>query len=1220
MPLFTQYTKPGVYTSVLYEEAGVSLFGNARIPVLIAEGQETLKLTEQELHRGSSSSTDERRVLENLSHQVVGARTYKVTYGPITDGNGKGTVSTNPKDLQAYTTDAQGTLIPLRVTYLSGSTREFMTEAILPLGSELKVSYSFKNMDTQIEDDLSAQIPVYAEWTATIGAVANALTLVPTLPGASGNRVTVAITLAAAGSGVDDPMAITGIGTDAISIEARRKDGTVRTVGQIKSLIEAADPGLGVPTASAGLLTVKSLAPAATSVAATAVAALAFAGGAGPNTNTTFQVKNVPIVDGSNGGVVLSAPADTFVVTVNGSLVTVVAVDGTLGHFTLAQGVAAGSSLHVSYYTNTFQDTSDLLPAESVAAILQAGFAPGHSDFVDGVDFALVDNQIHWGAAAVAKQGSYTPGYTPFDPQVVTPTLVDEKVYLRPCTGVSNGVNTLFTLEDVPTDGSQRSHCTNNPDLINVFVGRTPLEAYAAGAKRVIRVDGSSKVITLYDAPTAGMRVFATYWRGVLNDHTYTMKVVNPGITGQGTYTITDENGATVPVVSPGAHVVTEANFAQTGIVWPRQAPDLRGVAGQTPAETVTLTFLDDVVGHQTQAPIQAVCDTAQTGLRFRATNFGTGPNSASASVVDSGKPSIRFTSSTAVADDAAVTVTGEAISININRDTNASSGGATRTLGEIAAYFASNSVSTTLLGRVICELNPATTSTDTVCSSGSAAAFVGGDIEKTLDYAVHYRVTSSRTAQDALVDGFGRTGGATTPASGIPTEGAEGWLGQTFMDTDTGFQVTIVDPDNALGYGYLELPSPSYNYQPGDKLVFHVAPAAAHTTSVRPNIAIPGLATKVTTTYGMHAGDTLILTTYNKAGNEPKIGEFYYVDLLLNKSEAEFGLRTYTDSPTVLQNYGDAVPENRASLAAKLMFENGASIIAIRQVKKATGLEVATDQSYINAIAELALPLPGSDRKCDVIIPMTTSAVVQQALGKHLITQASTRNRGEAIGFIGLPMYATPESARALARSLNSERLILAYPGGAIISVDVNGVATEYGVDGSFIAAAMAGLYLNPANDVATTLTGQKVTGFSRLIRRTDPTIQDLVAADGVTVLTEVTGALEISHYRTTSTDSVLKVEPTTTTIMDYTRQLTRSTLKQFVGRKGVQAIVTDITIALNSLMGSLVAQEILASFSAPKVVRDKSDPTVVHVTVPVNPMFSVLWLDVTFKVSIKG
>jgi hypothetical protein len=72
MPLFTQYTKPGVYTSVVYEEGGLSLFGDARIPVLIGEGQETRKLLNQELHRGSSSVSDETKVLENLSHQVTG--------------------------------------------------------------------------------------------------------------------------------------------------------------------------------------------------------------------------------------------------------------------------------------------------------------------------------------------------------------------------------------------------------------------------------------------------------------------------------------------------------------------------------------------------------------------------------------------------------------------------------------------------------------------------------------------------------------------------------------------------------------------------------------------------------------------------------------------------------------------------------------------------------------------------------------------------------------------------------------------------------------------------------------------------------------------------------------------------------------------------------------------------------------------------------------------
>lgn len=1224
MPLFTQYTKPGVYTSVIYEEGGVSLFGDARIPVLIGEGQETKKLLNQEIHRGSSATSDEQKVLENLSHQITGTgRAYQLTYAPVVSGNGQGVVTNLPSAIEAYTTDPQGNLIPLRITSLDGATGKFMTQDILPADAELKVSYFFKRMDQQVvAEDLSFQIPAHATFTGQTGMVIGT-----TLPGIVGNGVKLAFTLAAVSSGVADALAVTGAGTNLISIELRKTDNSVRTLAQIQALIEA-----GVATKTAGFLTVVSLDNASKDNAGVAVASTFFTGGQGQNTAKTFKVKNTPIVDGSNGGVVLNLPSNpNFEVKVNGAKVPVASMDGFHGLFTLVNEVKTGDVLTVSYFYNTYQDTYDELPAENVVDILAAGYAPGRQDFINTVDYVLVDNKIHWGNVAQVVQGKYTPGYTPFDASVVNTTLWDEKVYLRPCQGQTDGVNVAFTLEDVPTDGSLLSHATDNPDLIRVYVGTSPVDAMVMGPVRVIRLDGKTKGFTLYNPPAAGKVVYATYWRNILNDHSFTFEVTTAGPTGQGAYKITDEMGNNVPVLAEGSHNVLEADFNITKIVWPFAFSDLRGVAGQTPDETITLTFQDDGLTIDAVPAIQATTLTAQVGLQFRSFNPGVAPNTVT---------TVKMSSDAPGPDATAVSKVGEVVTVNINREDPGTPGtphptNPTRSLGDIIALFANGVVTTPLTGHIIAELATPSTDPNILCvatpaSPTSNGKFSGGAAAVSQPYSNRFKVSSSRTSGDALADGKGRTGGATTDALAVPsfqplgagdTPGTSGWLGQTYMDVDTGVTFTIVDPNAALDYGYTELPSPGYYFRPGDKLVFTASNTAAHKTSVLPQLGIYGVRTQVTTTYGMNVGDTLLVNTYNKSGNEPKIGEYYYVNLLLGKTDKAFEIpRYYTNLSDIYAEFGDPTPENRLSLGAKLMFQNGASIITMKQVKKETGLETASDQTYMDAIADLALPLPGSDRKCDVIIPMTTSPVVIQFLAKHLNTQASPRMRGEAIGFAGCPMYATPESARSLARSIASERLILLYPGGAILSVDINNISTEFAVDGSFLAAAMAGLYLNPANDVATTLTRQKIVGFSRLVRRTAEPILDLCAADGVCILIERDGAFEVRHYMTTSTDNILKREPTTTTIVDYTRQRMRRALEQFIGRKSVQAVVTDISVTAHSLLRALIEQEILESYRSLEVTRDKEDPTVVHLTVAIKPIFSVLWVDVQFRVTTKG
>ena len=48
------------------------------------------------------------------------------------------------------------------------------------------------------------------------------------------------------------------------------------------------------------------------------------------------------------------------------------------------------------------------------------------------------------------------------------------------------------------------------------------------------------------------------------------------------------------------------------------------------------------------------------------------------------------------------------------------------------------------------------------------------------------------------------------------------GYLDQTYIDPTTGFRVTIVNPADHVAYGVLTIPM-SYNFEPGDTLVFQV-------------------------------------------------------------------------------------------------------------------------------------------------------------------------------------------------------------------------------------------------------------------------------------------------------------------------------------------------------------------------------------------------------------
>ena len=1198
MALFeTSYTPPGVYTQEVLNPTAPTLAANARVPVLIGEGQETFTQSNVEMHRGSSATSDDQVVSENLSAQANGTTgPFQLSHYPVVTGNGTGTPATSPSAIQVTTiAPGQTTEIPVTVLTLNAQTGQFTTQTIIPQGSSLYANYYFKRTDTQVlnEND-SFQVPTFA--TLTVQAT---LVLSLTIPGALGNQVTLALTQAATGDGVSDLQAVTGAGTDAISIELRNSDNSIRTLANIATLVSA-----GIETANAGYLTVTSGGSSAT--AGAAMAATAFAGGAGPNTNTVFKVQQVPIVDGTNGGVVTTDPTKVQA-KVNGQVVSVSAVDGATGFVTLANPVLPGSMLTLTYYTNTWQNTSDQLPAANVASIVEVGFGPNREDFVEGVDYVLNGNSVAWGASVNTVAGVNTPGYQTFDATDINTTLVDEKVYMRLCSGTASGSNYTFTLPDVPVDGSGLGVPTNNPALVAVYIGPDPVTAAASGAVRVSQVAGASATVTLYNPAPTGQNVYASYYRTVLNDHEFTVAVKTAGATGQGTYTVTDESNLIVPVASNGTDTVSDANFANTGIVWPSNFPDLQAAIGGAD-ETITLTFQNDGLNTITTPAVQASV-TLDTTLVFTATTPGIGGNSVSIALLAGGEGQ---------ADATAISVTGDAVTVETVMADNET----VRTWQEIIDLFTNYPPTTTDGGVILCSaVNGANLTAQ--AQAVAATNLAGGTAAVTSPYANRYLVTTSRTATQAASDGLGLTGGATTPGTlntGAGAVGASGYLGQTYIDAITAVQFTIVDPAKALAYGYTQLPSPSYKYQPGDILTFVISRETGFVTG-QTIVAIPGIRTEVVSTLGNNVGDTAVISTFSRSGNEPAVGEYYYVTFTTAKQASDYAAQVFTSAAAGYAAYGQPNnPNNRLSLAIQLLTENGAGPFACVQVPVVTGTAFASDQSFIDAINSLTTPLPGGNGKPSIIVPLSTSANVQQALSQFLIKQATPRQKGEAIGFIGFDAYTTPTVAQATAQSIANQRVIAVWPNslGIMIAPSSSAPAVENAFTGEFLAAALAGLALDPANDVATTLTDQNVTGFSRAFQDYDSTTMNNLAVAGITVLTNVPGALEVRHYKTTDPSSPLTSEPYVTTTADFIAKAFRKSFKQYVGRKDVANLPSAMEITGNALLQSYVGSLIQAAGPV-TVVQDAVDPTTMDVNVSWGVLWSALWINITLNINIS-
>jgi hypothetical protein len=932
------------------------------------------------------------------------------------------------------------------------------------------------------------------------------------------------------------------------------------------------------------------------------------------------QVNNFPIVDGTNGGVTTTSPANV-VALVNGVPALVAAVNGALGQITLANPVAFGSTLTFTYYYNTWQNTFDLLPSSNVASIIEIGLGPNRADFAQGVDYVLgvaydklgnvVANTVNWGnnvseaigASSAAELANFTPS------EVLT-TLVDEQVWLRPLSGVVNGRNAVFAIPDTPTDGSGMGRPTDDPSKIQVYVGSDPLEAFEAGAVAVASLSGAAQQVTLFNAPQPSsmvssqpaqpVGVWASYYRNTLASHQYTVSVIQPGYVGLGTYQIKDELSRIAPLVYGGTNTVAAgASFAATGIIYPGvasfdssyQTGDAQAQAGAAVDETITLTFRND--GNGTVIPaVQATLTTS----------FGsTGSITFTAMIPGVGGNSVQIALDASSLNPVPVTVSGNLITIYANWT------GTLQTLTQIAANFPS--AETANGGQILAS----GASNGTNVTTTAAASLTGG-----VD-AVFAPVTHSYTVTSNNAKGSGSGG------SNI------GYLNQTYIDIVTGFRVTIVDPDDHAAYGVISIPA-SYSFGVGDTLQFIVKIDASGASAATRNcgtpgiapaysnnaIAIPGLKMEVVSNYNSTTGDTVIISTFRGSGDGPAVGTFYYVTFTTNKQASDYALKLYTSASAAYTAYGQPNTINRLSLGIQLMAQNGVQIFGAIQVPVQPGTNVAASSDFIAALQQLTMNLPGLNRKADVVIPLSNDPTVHQALSRQLTTQATARYKGEAIGFVGYSQFTTPAQASANAESLLNQRMIAIgnAAAGVLITNPTTGVAIEYLVDGPFMAAAMAGLNCNPANDVATTLTLQNLVGFSRLLITYDDPTMDLGAANGLTWVLNNNGSLLIRHYKTTNPQNTLVSEPTSTTIADYVAQQFRLTLQQFIGRKLVDSLVTDITVVSNSLLKNLVDLQIVAGYESLVVKQNANDPTEVDVTVTYKPIFSLLYLSVTFTV----
>jgi hypothetical protein len=428
------------------------------------------------------------------------------------------------------------------------------------------------------------------------------------------------------------------------------------------------------------------------------------------------------------------------------------------------------------------------------------------------------------------------------------------------------------------------------------------------------------------------------------------------------------------------------------------------------------------------------------------------------------------------------------------------------------------------------------------------------------------------------------------------------GYLNQTYIDTVTGFRITIVDV--------------ATSYHNNTILVYTVS--SRFITNINYQYGILGIRFVVSTMVNLNPTDTAVIYTFNKSGIAPNVGDFYFVSFLNGIDFNANGISTpvfVTRESDAFAYSGPISATNKLSLAAHLAFLNGAGAMVLCQIKMTPGGTDAPDSLYMSAIDLFDTPLSGGLRPA-LLEPLTTSIEVLSYAKTSNTKQASYRYGNERMTYFGFPVNTTPATAMTIAQSMNSERMIAIYPDGGLVSItDANGNVTSFLVDGSLLAAAVAGIDTDPAFDVATPLLRQQIVGFQSLSRQLDSVTQAQVSNAGITLLDQQAAGIYIKMDLTTDLSSVLTQIPSVVRTKDSVQQGIRAALAPYIGSKLLTSQVSDIASTTKGYLSSLQRANIITAFKGVTAAQDLNDPTTVNVTASYSPIFPLRWILVTFN-----
>jgi hypothetical protein len=304
--------------------------------------------------------------------------------------------------------------------------------------------------------------------------------------------------------------------------------------------------------------------------------------------------------------------------------------------------------------------------------------------------------------------------------------------------------------------------------------------------------------------------------------------------------------------------------------------------------------------------------------------------------------------------------------------------------------------------------------------------------------------------------------------------------------------------------------------------------------------------------------------------------------------------------------------------MAAYLAFQNGASAVMVAEINPADATPTSQLIAFQNAINTRLTTVDLNIVVC-LGSPYVTGSGSDPALyptiQNHVDTMSSLVEQRFRTALIGMAGNPSIPAIQTIAQGLHDRRIALIYPPQATVIIPNDN--TPVNLDGSYIAACIGGIRVNPAFDVAEPLLRKELFGLNTIQDTLLRTQKNVLANSGVMICEYQSGVQRVRDGLTTNLTTVDSAEYSVTEIIDFTATTCQSFLSAaFIGTKLLPDTPNLVQASLSVILNSLVNSQILSNFQNITVVQDPINPTQIDISFQIAPIFPVKYILIQFTI----